>query len=46
MSLLRVSLSASSVSMHTHANVEMDLKFDPTFPIVPQLLWDLNTIKF
>lgn len=39
-------LSAPNVSMHTHANVEMDLKFDPIFPTVSQLLLDLNTIRF
>lgn len=34
---------------HAHtcsANVGMDLKFDLIIPIVPKLLWDLNTIKF
>lgn len=44
--LLRVPLSTPKVSMHTHANVEMDLKCNLIIPIVPQLLWDLNTIKF
>lgn len=44
--LLGVPLSTPNVSMDTHANVEIDLKFDLVIPTVPQLLWDLNTIKF